>query len=491
MLIIPLTGKISKHNPPLVTIGVILINCFVFFSLQAGDKEQSQKAMNFYLDSGLARMETSRYLSYLESEGDVEFETVFQEEEGLSKNDVIKIWMKMQKDDVFIKKLLDEKIIQPGYEIYAEWKSLRIQYEEELSHVVSNQYGFKPAERNFFTAITYMFLHGGFLHLLGNMVFLWLVGCALELGCGRVVYIFLYLITGSISAWLFCLIYMDSIVPLIGASGAISGLMGAYTVLYGKRKIKVFYSLAFYFNYAKVPAIILLPVWLGNEAFQLFFGTIRHVAYMAHIGGLISGALVGYINLRFIGKVDNEVFDGDPKERIAPLIEEALGRIGKLDTDGARPLLEQVLEIDPDNNDALIHLFNAEKLNPESEHFHKTASTLLLRFSMDREYHEKMVKIYKDYCSISRRPRLSLNLLLRISSILCALGHLEESEKILASLLRTHPRLQQIPNGIVNLARAYLKKGMDKKGKKCLQIISQKYPKSPEAQIAQQLLKSN
>jgi TolA-binding protein len=102
-----------------------------------------------------------------------------------------------------------------------------------------------------------------------------------------------------------------------------------------------------------------------------------------------------------------------------------------------------------------------------------------------------MVKIYKDYCSISRRPRLSLNLLLRISSILCALGHLEESEKILASLLRTHPRLQQIPNGIVNLARAYLKKGMDKKGKKCLQIISQKYPQSPEAQIAQQLLKSN
>jgi tetratricopeptide (TPR) repeat protein len=157
--------------------------------------------------------------------------------------------------------------------------------------------------------------------------------------------------------------------------------------------------------------------------------------------------------------------------------------------DGARPLLEQILEVDQDNEEALIHLFNIDKLNPENDRFHKTASRLLLHFSYDSESHEEMYKTYKDYCSISKRPRLSLDLLFRISSILCARGYLEESEKILAALLHSHPKLQKIPNGIVNLARAYLKKGMAEKGKRCLGIISQKYPQSPEAQIAKQLLR--
>jgi membrane associated rhomboid family serine protease len=490
MLIIPLTRKISKQNPPLVTIAIILINCFVYFFLQADDEKQYRKAMTYYFDSGLAKMETSRYLSYLESEGDWEFVSVFNNKDRLSENELVKIWRKMQKDDVFIKKLRDGEVITSGEEIYAQWKALRIRYETELSNIVGNLYGFKPAERNFFTAFTYMFLHGGFMHLLGNMIFLWLVGCVIELGCGRAVYILIYLITGIASAWLFSLVNLDSTMPLVGASGAISGLMGTYTVLYGKRRIKIFYSLAFYFNYTKVPAIILLPVWLGNELFQLFFGDLQHVAYMAHIGGLTSGALLGYLNQKFIGMVDQEVFQEDPTERIAPLLEEALGRIGKLDMDEARPLLEQVLEIDPDNRDALIHLFNVEKLNPESERFHKAASNLFLHFSNDKICYEDMYKTYKEYRSISKQIRLSLELLLTINSILCAQGHPEESEKILAAILRTHPKLRQIPKGIVTLAQAYLKKGMEKKGKKCLLIICQKYPQTPEAQIARRLLES-
>lgn len=490
MLIIPLTGKLSKRNPPFVTVGIILINCFVFFFLQAGDGKNYEKAMTYYLDSGLALIETSSYLSYLETKGDWEFISGFQKKESLSDQDIIKVWGKMQKDNLFIKKLLKGEIITPEEGIYADWKSLRIGFEEELSHVVSNNYGFKPAERSFLTAFTYMFLHGGFMHLLGNMVFLWLVGCALELGSGRMMYTITYLLTGLLSAWLFSLAYADSTIPLVGASGAISGLMGAYTLLYGKKKIRIFYSLVFYFNYAKVPAIILLPVWLGNEIFQLVLGSVSQVAYMAHIGGLVSGALLGYLNFKVIGNVDQEIFEEDPKERIAPLIEEALGRIGRLDMDGARPLLEQVLEADPDNKEALLHLFNIEKLNPDSEQFHKAASKLLHCFSADKEYHEDMYKAYKEYRNNSKRSRLSIDLLLRISAILCALGYLEDSEKILASIQRAHPKLQQIPNSIVNLARAYLRKGMEKKGHQCLLIISKKYPHSPEAQVAQQLLKS-
>lgn len=158
--------------------------------------------------------------------------------------------------------------------------------------------------------------------------------------------------------------------------------------------------------------------------------------------------------------------------------------------DGARPLLEQVLEVDPDNKEALLHLFNVEKLNPDSEQFHKAASKLLHSFCEDKEYHEDMYKAYKEYRKNSTRSRLGIDLLLRISAVLCALGYPEDSEKILAAIQRSHPKLQQIPNCIVNLGQAYLRKGMEAKGQKCLLIISKKYPHSPEALVADRLLKS-
>jgi tetratricopeptide (TPR) repeat protein len=221
----------------------------------------------------------------------------------------------------------------------------------------------------------------------------------------------------------------------------------------------------------------------------LFFGSSSQIAYVAHIGGLISGASLGYVSLRLLRRVDEELFAEDPKEKIPSILEKALERMGELDMDGARSLLEEVLAIDPNNRDALTHLFNVDKLDPQGERFHKTASKLLLRLSRDREGHEVLYSTYNEYCRISRRPRFSLNLLFRISSILSAQGHLKESEKIMALLMRKNPKFQKLPGGILNLARAYLRMGMGEKGKECLKIICQRYPESSESQIARRLFK--
>jgi len=488
MLIIPLTGKISKRNPPIATIGIILINCFVFFILQAGDDERYLKAFELYVKSGLGRIEVSRYLTYLRATQGEESIPTSKKQEELNDDAIIRFYGKMQTDKVFMKKLLNDEIITPEDETYSRWKSLRGEYEGMLSETVVESYGFKPAERSFVTTFTHMFLHGSFMHLLGNMIFLWLVGCVLELGCGRALYVAMYLLTGVLAAGLFALVYMDSTVPLVGASGAISGLMGAYTVLYGKKKIKVFYSLGFYFGYAKVTAVTLLPMWVGNEIFQLFFGGFSQVAYVAHIGGLASGAALGYVNLKFLGQVSGEVFGEDPKEKIAPLLEEALQRIGRLDMDGARPLLKQVLEIDPYNRSALTHLFNIDKLNPEDARFHKAVSKLLHHLTNDSEAHETLYATYEEYRRISKTLRLSLDLLFRIASTFSAHGYIEEAEKIMALVLKKHPGYQKLPTGILRLAQAYLRKGMIQKGKKCLLIICRRYPESTESQVARRLL---
>jgi len=488
MLIIPLTGKISIRNPPLITIAIILINCFVYFGLQSDDGELYSRAMKFYFDSGLGKIETSRYQAYLKAASG-EKDTPLTRGES-DENATMRLWAKMQQDDVFMKRLTKDEIITPTDQQYTEWKNLRREYEGTISEMVTQGYGYKPAEKSVITPFTYMFLHGGFMHLLGNMIFLWLVGCVLELGCGRLFYTSLYLLTGILSALFFGLVYTDSTVPLVGASGAISGLMGAYTVLYGKKKIKVFYSLGFYFNYARVSAVTLLPIWIAKEIVQLLFSGVSQVAYMAHIGGLMSGAVLGYINLRFLGRVSDEVFAEDPKEKIAPLLGEALECIGRLDMQGARPLLEEVLKIDPQNRAALSHLFNIDKLKPDDDRFQKTSARLFLRLIKDDQAYETLHNTFKEYRGISKKLMLSPDLLLQITSSFLAHGYIEESERMIALLLKSRPEFQKLPTGILKLAQAYLKKGMKDKGKKCLVIIRQRYPESSEARIARRLLKT-
>jgi membrane associated rhomboid family serine protease len=488
MLIIPLTGKISKQNPPFITIAIILINCFVFFALQANDDEYYSEATKFYFESGLGKIEISRYRAHLKVNLGGK-DTILTQGE-LNEETLMRLWMRMQQDDMFMKRLLNEEIITSSDQEYIQWKGLRKEYEGILFKTVAQRYGFKPAAKSIISPFTYMFLHGSFMHLLGNMIFLWLVGCVLELGCGRVFYISLYLLTGILAAWSFGLIYTDSIVPLVGASGAISGLMGAYTILYGKKKIKVFYSIGFYFNYAKLSAVVLLPVWIANEVFQLFFGSVSQVAYMAHIGGLMSGAILGYLNLKFLGRVSDEVFAEDPKEKIAHLLEEAMEHISRLDMEGARPLLEKILKIEPHNRSTLTHLFNIDKLKPKDEGFHETAARLFHHLINDDQAYETLHKMYQEYRSTAKTIRLSPELLIQIASTFSLHSYMEESENIIALLLKRQPEFQKLPTSLLKLAQAYLKKGMNDRGRKCLLIIRKRYPESSESQIARRLLKT-
>ncbi len=262
MFIIPLTGKLSWRNPPFVTIAVILINCLVWFGFLAGDTDKQNKVSEFYFTSGLAEIEISRYIAYRENRH-VEFSDASTEEQ-LDQETLIQFYLEMQRDERYLKKLENDEIITSSDPVYAEWKDLRSAYTSKRSQITSLNYGFIPAKKSVLTSMTYMFMHGSTGHLVGNMVFLWIVGCMLEMGLGRLRYAGLYIFGGLFAVWVYWLVYMNSTVPLVGASGAIAGLMGAFAVLFGKKKVKIFYSLGVYFNYLRIPAIILLPIWVGN-----------------------------------------------------------------------------------------------------------------------------------------------------------------------------------------------------------------------------------
>lgn len=487
MLIIPLTGKISWRNPPAVTICIILLNCLVFFFFQSGEKEIFYQAKEYYFESELAEIEVGRYVEYTQQKPRVM--PSLKEQHKLDEETLVSYHIEMDKDYGFLKKLRNNEIITYQDPVYAKWKKLRNIYEEKLSKVVFINYGFRPAYKSLATFFTYMFLHGSFGHLLGNMIFLWIVGCVLELGCGRFLYTGIYLMGGLLAVGLFWLVYMQSTVPLVGASGAIAGLMGTFTVLFGKKKVNIFYSLGFYFNYVKVPAIILLPIWIGNELYQLFFGGMSQVAYVAHIGGLAGGAMMGFISLKFPLILDENIFKEDPKDEVTPLIEEALQIISELDMGQGRKLLIKALQKDPGNLIALTHLFNVEKNTPESERFHKTANKLLSLLIQNNEPPNTVYNIYKEYIRLSNHPRLSPKLYLNISAICIETGHFEKAKRILAILLKNKPILPGISMTLLKLANGYRQKGMQDNWRKILQVILSKYPDTLEAKIAEKSLK--
>jgi len=371
MLIIPLTGKLSWRNPPFITLAVILINCLIYFAFQSGDMQRLLEAEQYYFNSGLAAIELPEYIQYLEgSRGEGRTAPRL---EDLEEEELARYHIEIEKDYDFSKMLRNDRIITPQSPEYVNWKKLRRNYEQKLSRVVMLSYGFRPAYASLLSMLSHMFLHGSFGQLLGNMIFLWIVGVALELGCGRVVYTGIYIFGGLLAVILYWVVYMTNTMPLVGASGAIAGLMGAFTVLFGKKRVNIFYTLGFYFNYIKMPAIILLPIWLGKELFQQFFGEVSRVAYVAHIGGLIGGAILGLVVHKFSDVSSREVFAEEAVDEISPLMAKALDRIGELDLKEGRRLLEEILVKDPENITALTHLFNILKNGSGDQRLHEVA----------------------------------------------------------------------------------------------------------------------
>lgn len=487
MLIIPLSGRMSLRNPPAATIAVILINCFIFIFIQSGDTAIYKEASDYYLSSGLASIEIKAHESY-RKQGSADFSSNEIEDRPYPQDEILVRMTKMQQDREFMTSLEHGRVITPEKAIYASWKEKRDRFNELLSKTSIMSYGFRPEYGNFTSALTYMFLHGGFMHLLGNMVFLWLAGCVVELAWGRTVFTLFYLLGGLAAVGLFYLANTGSSAPLVGASGAIAALMGGYAVLYGRRKIKVFYSLGFYFNYTLVPGFVILGFWIGNELFQLFFGSESQVAYVAHIGGFSGGALMGFLNQRLFSRASEKIFEQDPKDKVIALLDGALKKIEVLNMTGARPLLVQVLELDPNNRAALTQLFHMDKMSANTDVFHDTARRLLANLIGNKKANNEAQSIYQEYIRKARNPRLPSGLLFSLTSYFASTGHMEEAEKVVGFLLSRSPDMPKIPGSLLHLARACLKKELKDKARNYLQIICIRYPLSSENTIAKRML---
>ncbi len=160
-------------------------------------------------------------------------------------------------------------------------------------------HGFKPAAPDMIDLFESMFLHAGILHLAGNMLFLWIFGDNVEHRLGRFWFFTVYLASGVFATLSFALLAGNSMTPLVGASGAISGVLGIYFYLFPKNQIKVFVFIFFFFDVWLLPSRIVLGFFLVlDNLLPMLFGAQSGVAHGAHVGGFFAGLLVAWMGER-------------------------------------------------------------------------------------------------------------------------------------------------------------------------------------------------
>ena len=146
------------------------------------------------------------------------------------------------------------------------------------------------------TLLTSMFLHGGFMHLAGNMLYLWIFGDNIEDILGKPVFLVFYFICGIVAALSQALPEPSSQIPMIGASGAISGVLGAYVVFFPKKKIKVAIPFGFFLQILRLPAYVVLIFWFILQLINgANAGAGGGIAFGAHIGGFVAGVVLAPI----------------------------------------------------------------------------------------------------------------------------------------------------------------------------------------------------
>jgi membrane associated rhomboid family serine protease len=168
------------------------------------------------------------------------------------------------------------------------------------------------------TLFTSMFMHGGLLHILGNMLFLWIFGNNIEDSMGRARFVVFYLLGGLVALAAQTAIDPDAAVPTIGASGAVAGVLGAYALLYPRARVVTLILIIIFFTVVELPALVVLGLWF---LLQVFYGSAElaqpvggggGVAYFAHIGGFVFGLVA-------IKLFANRVQKGYERARRAPV----------------------------------------------------------------------------------------------------------------------------------------------------------------------------
>lgn len=443
MLIVPLHRGLSWANFPWMTAALILVNCFVFAVLQSRDEAVFERAFAYYRANGLDRIEFPAFLAWQNEHGrDSRASDAMRTAPAEFKLQLL------QADAEFVDALHADAVVTPARGGYAQWREKRDEFDRLWNESISERYQLRFSHVEPARMFGAMFLHGGVGHLLGNMIFLALLGLLVEGALGPWLFLALYLVGGLGGQAASLAFRWGEHGSALGASGAIAALMGAYCVLWGVRKVRVFYWFFVVFDYVRVPAIALLPFWIGWEIFNLVGNRGAHVGFDAHAGGMICGALLAFGVRRLGWERGNFLAEdelSEQRELNASRFELAMQHLGRLEIAQARGLFADIDAQEPGRLDVAIALYRCARYGGETDAIDRAAANVFSFELHDRGEANQLGPVWTDYVrACGDAPRLPVGTVVQFAQRCMRFG----ADDLAESVLRTLASRKSLPAGV-------------------------------------------
>ncbi|HTA64570.1 MAG TPA: rhomboid family intramembrane serine protease, partial [Xanthomonadaceae bacterium] len=293
-----------------------------------------------------------------------------------------------------------------------------------------------------------MFMHGSMEHIVGNMIFLAILGMLVEGALGPWWFLGLYFAGGIGAAFTTLAWHWGEEGITLGASGAIAALMGAYCVIWGLRKVRVFYWFFVVFDYVKLPALVMLPFWFC--ALVLYPWLIHdNTDFADHFGGIVSGAAFAFV-LRRQGLVQHAFIDEDERveknEHNEAAFEQASQLLGRLEIPKAREILIRIDKVEPGQLRVMVALYRCARFAGKTNEL-DAAILRVLGFATTAEADIRQIQAtYQDYSkACGGAPRLAPELLLGLLPSWTRHGDDAAAESLLRDVSAVRPTEQGLP----------------------------------------------
>lgn len=435
---------------PVITFALIGLNIVVFllthWTIEAQQPERAEVRLHLLLLAGThpelkTSLEATEFINSVKSKLGSTWEQLSSP--GRPSEDPWDAQMRQQDD--------------PG-QLQQEMDTLSQKFEESEKTSLLENYGFVPAHPRALSYLTANFLHGGWLHLIGNIWFLWLAGFILEDNWGRVIYFTFYLVAGAASLQFYGWCSPGSFAPLVGASGAVAALMGAFLVRFPKMKIEMATFAFFYPIRFKLPAYYLLPLWVALEFFYgAASGQGSFVAHWAHVGGFLVGMLGAYViqktglEQKASAEIESKIaWSGDPDVVRA---QDALDQ-GKRDETAA--ILEKHVAEKAASTDALIMLQQVQWRRNDTQAYYRATAQLIQAYVKSRNL-EAAWQAYEEFCNAGG-VSLPADAWLELIRYLESLQNLERAVRECRQLAQAHPQEKPSLLALLTAGRLSLKK---------------------------------
>jgi membrane associated rhomboid family serine protease len=474
---IPLENRPTWRNPPWMTVLLIIVNMVIFWGPQRTEDVAQEKATAYYVASMLPALEVPEFVAWLQETSHPkasQAQAVAKEPKAYSA-----MLEFMEAQPGFLQQLKADKRITPSHPSYAEWKKTRQAYEAQqppkFTYLWSQNFMADQPLR-YETLVSSAFLHASTGHLLGNMLFLFLFGFSVELLLGRFWYLLFYLAGAVGGALLAQWVYAGNGNYGLGASGAVSALMGMYAVMYRLKRIRFFYQLFFYFNYIKAPALILLPIWAINEAAQHFWGQ-QNVSYMAHLGGLVTGAALMALAL-YAFKIQSPVTASEAApDPFKEHVQKARKYSEAMQFDRAVVEWRSAAKLRPTDTDVLRAWFGVAKLQPASDDFHRAAKAIFKLTAADDATLQWQHTVYRIYLDEAKPgARLNPDTMAHLARRFTRAGQWGDADKLCRALLKTSPEHPGLGNTLCVLANGLVQSGQRDTAKQWLPHLQRLAP---------------